>query len=33
MNDMGEADMTILAAHRIPELLEHLYEVTAPRPL
>jgi hypothetical protein len=31
-NDMGEADMTILAAHRIPELLEHLYEVTAPRP-
>jgi hypothetical protein len=31
MNDMGEADMTILAAHRIPELLEHLYEVTPPR--
>jgi len=29
--DMGEADMTILTAHRIPELLEHLYEVTAPR--
>jgi hypothetical protein len=32
MGDMGEADMTILAAHRVPELLEHLYEVTAPRP-
>jgi hypothetical protein len=31
MNDMGEADLTILAAHRIPELLEHLYAVTAPR--
>jgi hypothetical protein len=30
--DLGEADMTILSAHRIPELLEHLYEVTAPRP-
>ncbi|MBI4509166.1 MAG: hypothetical protein HY698_05995 [Deltaproteobacteria bacterium] len=30
-NDMGEADMTILAAHRLPEMLEYLYEVTAPR--
>jgi hypothetical protein len=31
MVDLGEADLTILAAHRLPELLEHLYEVTAPR--
>jgi hypothetical protein len=31
MADLGEADMTILAAHRIPELLERVYEVTAPR--
>lgn len=32
MVNLGEADMTLLAAHRVPELLEHLYEVTAPRP-
>ena len=31
MVDMGEADMTILAAELLPELLEHLCEVTAPR--
>lgn len=29
--DLGEAHMTILAAHRIPELLEEVYQVTAPR--
>lgn len=31
MTDMGLADMTILAAELLPELLEHLCEVTAPR--
>lgn len=31
MVNLGDADMTLLAAHRVPELLEHLYEVTAPR--
>ncbi len=29
--DMGEADMIILSAKRLPELLEHLHEVTSPR--
>jgi hypothetical protein len=29
--NMGLADMTILAAQLLPELLEHLVEVTAPR--
>jgi hypothetical protein len=29
--DMGQADMTILAAARVPELLEHVFEITAPR--
>ncbi len=32
LTDMGEADMTILSAELLPELLEHLVEVTAPRP-
>lgn len=31
VEDMGLADMTILAAQLLPELLEHLIEVTAPR--
>lgn len=31
MIDMGPADMTILSADLLPELLEHLCEVTAPR--
>jgi len=31
LNDLGEADMTILSAEVLPELLEHLVEVTAPR--
>lgn len=29
--DMGKADMVILSAKRLPELLEHCHEVTAPR--
>jgi hypothetical protein len=29
--DLGLADFAILAAARLPELLEHVYEVTAPR--
>jgi hypothetical protein len=32
MEDMGAADMCIFAACRIPELLEYIYEMTAPKP-
>ncbi len=31
VDDMGLADMTILSAQLLPEMLEHLIEVTAPR--
>jgi hypothetical protein len=31
MNDMGLADSSILSAKLLPEMLEHLFEVTAPR--
>ncbi|MFT3774547.1 MAG: PilZ domain-containing protein [Minicystis sp.] len=31
MEDMGQADTTILSAQLLPELLEHLIQVTAPR--
>lgn len=31
IQDLGLADMTVLSAHILPELLEHLLEITAPR--